>query len=571
MLKKKTNEIIRYRLHRNRRITGYFILGIALIIFGLFCMRQYKNDVVEAAAQSVGITQPAVIWQTLPGTTIDSENDVHFSALNRQIVNQDGSGGQSNPPVNVGGPHLEITGDFKLAFDMSELEGGSSTVRLYQSVPVIYDEWRLEPASLSVTVNGDKLTVNAWDGKRENAKLSRSFTIIANSTHILELKREGKKLKVLVDGKQVTAVSFKKLFDSNKLWFGAESSGDGWKLGRLTLFGRAQVVKALDSKTVSVDDSLGTLALKARGGLRIGAAISLYPLMTDQSYRDIALNHFTQWTPENEMKAQFIHPAKDTYAFQDADLLVDTALKNNISIHGHALVFGEANAQWMQQTPKLELSQVMKDHITTVMTHFKGKVTEWDVVNEPLDDYEGNQDGLRRSIWYNAMGRGFMAEAFNAAHAADPTAKLYINEFGLEEDGDRWTTFLNLIKELKAANVPVDGVGFQAHAYDPGDEIDTAVLRRHIQQLASIGVVSRISEIDVHGDDINLQASQYGGVAGACRLEPSCTSFSTWGISDKYGSTTSIRTYPPEYGDGLLWDSTFNAKNAFVSVQNALK
>src|SRR6185295_1180732 len=167
----------------------------------------------------------------------------------------------------------------------------------------------------------------------------------------------------------------------------------------------------------------------------------------DPTYRDIALNQFTQWTPENDMKAQFIHPAKDTYSFQAADLLVDTALKNNISVHGHALVFGEANPKWMQGTPAAELKGVMIDHITKIMTHYKGKVTEWDVVNEPLDDYEGNPDGLHHSIWYNAMGKGFIAEALKTAHAADPDAKLYINEFGLEENGERWTIFLNLVKE----------------------------------------------------------------------------------------------------------------------------
>ncbi len=557
-----------YLLWLTMLVAGLFVTGTVFIL-----LRHHNNkQVVVLGHDYAAVDNLYQNWSTFPGASQSEHGGVYFSALDLKIVNQDGSGGQGDPAVNVGGPHMMTKNGFGIEVGMSELDHGEATFRLYGEVPVIYDEWRSEGASFSVTVSGQDIITKFWNGSDEAFSSTHTYkSVVEGNSTVLTFERGGNNLIVSVNGKRITSEPTAELFNNGNIWFGAAATGDGWTLTSLRVGSGASLKQSLASTASVGDNSLGVMAARARVDLRTGAAISLYPLMTDQAYRDLALNEFTQWTPENEMKAQFIHPAKDTYTFQAADLLVDTALKNNISVHGHALVFGEANALWMQQTSKTELKDVMTSHITTVMTHFKGKVAEWDVVNEPLDDYEGNPDGLRRSIWYNALGRGFIAEAFKAAHAADPAAKLYINEYGLEENGERWTTFLNLIKELKAANVPIDGVGFQSHVYDPGDEIDVVVLRSHMQQLAAVGVVARISEMDVHGDDASLQASQYGSVAGACRAEPTCTSFSTWGISDKYGSTTSIRTYPPEFGDDLLWDSNFKPKNALQNVLIAFK
>jgi endo-1,4-beta-xylanase len=545
----------------------------------------------------------ATMWTTFPGASQKGTNSVHFASVNRKIVKQDGSGGAPDQAVNVGGPHLTQTGNFKLSLNIGDLNGSVASFRLYRDVPVIYDEWRYDGNSVGITFEGQKLMVQMYNGKSENAASTKSYnldgssnsvvsklkfwqrhTMVASAVsntnaHTVVFERQGDNLIIAVDSNKITTLSAKTLFDgpSGNLWFGVDAANTGWTLNALNLSGAVRLQNPLDTDRTNTADNhavlLGVQATAIRPTLKIGAAISLYPLMSDLSYRNLALNQFTIWTPENSMKAQFIHPMQGVYSFEQSDLLVNTASKNGIAVHGHALIFGEANPAWMQTTPTGNLKAVMEDHITKIMQHYTGKVSEWDVVNEPLADYDKptGTNGLRLSIWYKAMGESFIADALTTAHSADPNAKLYINEFGLEDNGDRWDTFLNLVKNLKKNNIPLDGVGFQSHVYETKDDINATILKNHIEQLAELGVVSRISEMDVHGEDATFQAQQFKAILSACRMEVTCTSFSTWGISDKYGSTTSDHTYPPEYGNDLVWDSNFQPKAAFTALLSALK
>ena len=125
---------------------------------------------------------------------------------------------------------------------------------------------------------------------------------------------------------------------------------------------------------------------------------------------------------------------------------------------------------------------------------------------------------------------------------------------------------INLLQALKSAGVPIDGVGFEAHVYEVGDQINGAVLSEHMQQLARMGLKARISEIDVHGESPQVQSQQYGAVWSACLSNNNCSAFSTWGITDLYGSTTTDHTYPAEYGDDLLWNDHYVPKLAQTNL-----
>lgn len=618
--KRSSRSISRYRW-------PLMIIATIMLTASLLTLRLHSSLTHFSTRDAGADEDVAGMWKTFPGVTITAQNGVHFAAIDRKIVNQDGSGGQADSAVNVGGSHLTQNGDFDLTLTMSNLDGGDASFRLYRDIPIIYDEWRYDGTGVGLTLNGQKMTVDIWDGQHDGPASSKSYALdsalatsatdstdsVANknpprwqfwrrhrksravvkttvpdapvvttaaassAARTVTLQRLGSQFNILVDGKRVATLSAKSLFTKGNLWFGGSATGDGWTLDGMNLSGNASLQNATVSTAASLATSstseLGALATAVRPSLKMGTAVSLYPLMTDPSYRTLALRQFAMWTPENAMKAQFIHPAKGVYSFEHADLLVDTAVKNGITVHGHALVFAEANPTWMQTTPGSQLKSAMEEHITTIMQHYASKVAEWDVINEPLADYDTPEgtSGLRKSIWYNAMGESFITSALTTARKADPAAKLYINEFGLEADDDRWNTFIKLLEKLQAANVPLDGVGFQAHVYDDADTIDPNVLRKHMQQLAKMGLASRISEIDVHGEDAAYQAKQYQAVLGACKAEPSCTSFSTWGISDKYGSTTSDHTYPPEYGNDLLWDSNFQPKAAIGALLSALK
>ncbi|WSQ96575.1 endo-1,4-beta-xylanase (plasmid) [Streptomyces globisporus] len=221
-------------------------------------------------------------------------------------------------------------------------------------------------------------------------------------------------------------------------------------------------------------------------------------------------------------------------------------------------------------------------HIATVAGHFKGKVAGWDVVNEPMSDdeksYTNGDLGLRseQSPWFEAMGEEYIDEAFRAAHRADPQAQLFLNEYGIEEEGERWDALYDLIKRLKERGVPIDGVGFQNHEYTPGDRTAPETFRSHVRDLAELGVQARVSEMDVpivedEKDGRETQADEMAGKLRVCLEEPNCTSFSTWGFTDRYGSSADTKIYPPRTADSLPWDTNLRPKRAYERLLEALR
>ena len=217
----------------------------------------------------------------------------------------------------------------------------------------------------------------------------------------------------------------------------------------------------------------------------------------------------------------------------------------------------------------------MLNHIQTVVGHYKGKVASWDVVNEPLAGYDTTPGamGLRKHLWYNAMGTDYIAKALRAAHDADPTAELWINEFGMETDEDRFADMLALVTKLKQDGVPLTGVGFQAHLDEEdlgrGGRLDTTLLKLHMQALEKIGLKARVSELDVSDP---TQYAAYGDVLSACVGQANCTGVTTWGITDAYSSGGGIANNGSyETGIGLPWDEGMNPTPALTALQNALR
>lgn len=520
-------------------------------------------------------------WTHFAGVNTGADG-LHINSINRKIVNQDGSGGQPNPPINTRGPHLKFKGNFSIDATMQHAASGA-TLRFYGGLPHIYDEWRSESPSLSITtVDGQKLIVQIWDGNGDEPVEAKTFDVsLADDAMQLSVARKGGWISLSVDGEYLGALRDHKIFAGKNLWFGAENgSREAWVLQALhaSSLGSGQVKPVPPEGFEAAHDhpdSLRNLAANRARPLMMGAAVANNPLMSDNIYRQLAVAEFSIFTPENDFKPQFVHPLPQTYDFTEGDNIVELAQSNDIAVHGHTLVFGEANPRWMQDAPANQRQQIMLDHIANVVGHWRGGVAEWDVVNEPLSDdpadYLNNNSGLRKHLWWQAMGDQYIELAFRAAHQADPNAKLYINEYGIERDGQRWDAMLKLLFRLQQRGVPIDGVGFQAHVYRPADDIESSVLRQHIQTLANLGLLARISEMDVHGDNKTVQAQQYAKVLEACQSEPNCTSFTTWGISDLYGSTTVGHAYPLRYGDNLLWSANFKPKPTYKTLQITLR
>ena len=164
-------------------------------------------------------------------------------------------------------------------------------------------------------------------------------------------------------------------------------------------------------------------------------------------------------TPGNEMKWDTTEPSNGSYNFGPGDQIVSWAQSHNDRVRGHNLVWHSQLPGWVNSLPPNQVQGAMEAHITTEATHYKGKVYSWDVVNEPF-----NEDGsLRQDAFYNAMGIGYIADAIRTAHAADPNAKLYLNDYNIEGQNAKSNGMYNLAKSLLAQGVPLNGIGLESH------------------------------------------------------------------------------------------------------------
>ena len=202
---------------------------------------------------------------------------------------------------------------------------------------------------------------------------------------------------------------------------------------------------------------------------------------------------FSAVTPENIMKSEVIHPGWDRYNFDLADKIVAYGKKYNIKVNGHTLIWHSQLPAYMRNMKDADsVKQFFVNHINTVAGRYDGKVFSWDVVNEALS----NSSGSGGDYFYCAdyLGRNYIADAFRWANAADPTAKLFINDYNLESDSRKLDSVIKIINELKAAAVPIHGVGSQMHISinTSNSGIDNA-----FQKLAATGLLVNVSEMDV--------------------------------------------------------------------------
>ncbi len=521
-------------------------------------------------------------WSHFPGATVTSSG-IHFKPLHRIIIHQDGSMGQSNPSVNVGGQHLSIKGEFKITAVISAIDQWAS-LRFYGAPPIVYDQWRYETPSIDIAVDAKNNAVVAriWDGSSDTSMDIRTYNVSLPPKVIISLEHIKNQINIIENGQILGSMPDHNIFSSGNIWLGVDAApmSNGWTLSSLDAQALgAGTIKSIPAPLLVLSqnepNSLRNLAEARYRKLKIGTAVNTSLLFADEQYRNLALGQFSMLTPENSMKPEFIHPAENVYDFSEADQLVGAALKNNITVHGHVLVYTKSSPDWMTKSSAADRQKIMVDHINTVVSHFKGKVAEWDVVNEPFSDkhalYGFGKSGLDPNIWLLTMGEKYIDLAFETAHKADPSAKLYLNDYGVEKDGQHWDAILSLVKRLKKRGVPIDGVGFESHVYTDGDYFDAKQLKNHMEILARLGLLTRISEIDVTQDDSQEQINQYVMALDICLRAPNCTSYATWGVTDKYGSTTRSDRYPLVYGTSLLWDKDMKAKPAYEALQKRLQ
>jgi endo-1,4-beta-xylanase len=236
-----------------------------------------------------------------------------------------------------------------------------------------------------------------------------------------------------------------------------------------------------------------------KGKFLIGAALDYRAFQKATSTEIVlAATQFSAMTPENSMKPASIQATEGRFTFEDSDRLVELAEKNGATPIGHCLVWHSQTPRWFFQgadgkSVERDLAlERMRKHIATVVGHYKGRVKQWDVVNEALSD--GPDEFLRQTPWLKAIGEDYIAEAFRAAHEADPDAILIYNDYSIERKSKR-AKALKLLNSLIEKKVPINAVGLQCHWRM--DSLDIAEVEESIKQYADLGLKIMITELDL--------------------------------------------------------------------------
>ncbi|HEU0239002.1 MAG TPA: endo-1,4-beta-xylanase [Micromonosporaceae bacterium] len=368
------------------------------------------------------------------------------------------------------------------------------------------------------------------------------------------------------------------------------------KLSRLFTFGVASLATAVALGTAAgaaparpahfrpPPDSLRALA--APTGLRIGTAVIPFDLDTPD-YQKIVGDQFSVVTPGNEMKWQVVEPTQGTYDWSGGDRLVAFAQQHDQLVRGHTLLWHNQLPDWLTTgvangtIDNAELRDLLHKHVTDEVTHFKGKIWQWDVANEFFTD--SNPSGINpNDFWISHLGTGIIADAFRWAHAADPHALLFYNDYNIGgEDGSnaKADAVYAWLQQMLAQGVPINGVGDQGH-------LDTQFgfptqLTADLQRYADLGLKVAITEADVRTFVNNAtdqvptdhlatfaQPYEFSKMLQACLAVRACISFTVWGFGD---ADSWIPGFFTGEGYATLYDVNLAPKPAYVDLQEDLK
>jgi endo-1,4-beta-xylanase len=309
---------------------------------------------------------------------------------------------------------------------------------------------------------------------------------------------------------------------------------------------------------------LKTLA-QAAGGRYFGSDMTAN-LLSQATVTQLQSQQFNMVTPGNEMKWDTTEPSNGTFNFGPGDQIVSYAQANGERVRCHNLVWQSQLPSWVSSLPASQVQAAMETHITTEAGHYKGSCYAWDVVNEPF-----NSDGsFVADPFYNAMGSGYIADALRTAHAADPNAKLYLNDYNIEGENAKSNAMFSLAQSLLAQGVPLNGIGFESHfilGQVPSD------MQANMQRFANLGLDVAVTELDdritlpATSANLQQQATDFSTVVKDCLGVSRCVGVTQWAVGD--ADSWVPGTFSGQ-GAATMFDQNYNPKPAFSAVQNTL-
>lgn len=326
--------------------------------------------------------------------------------------------------------------------------------------------------------------------------------------------------------------------------------------------------------------------LKSLANFPIGVAVnagfennSILGSSTSAQQQAVVFPNFNQLTAGNIMKMSYLHPSESSFTFGQADELVSFASANGMSVHGHTLIWhADYQVPAFMKNYGGDFAAMLKNHVQTIVSHFRGKVVSWDVVNEALaDDGEATLgNGLRSTVFSQKMGLNFIDQAFINARAIDPQVDLYYNDYNIEAGGQKTRNMLALVDGMRSRGVPVTGVGFQMHVLIDWPSI--AAIESSLKAVADRGLKVKITELDVSmkntyssftAEAAERQKQRYHDIVAAyMRAVPAAqrAGITVWGVWD----ADSWINEPTRPDWPLLFDANFQAKPALQGFKDAL-
>ena len=319
----------------------------------------------------------------------------------------------------------------------------------------------------------------------------------------------------------------------------------------------------------------------------IGVAVNQRNVTTPEQMALIK-REFNSITAENDMKPEPTEPTEGAFSFERADRIADFCRQNGIKLRGHCLMWHSQIGKWMyEDNPTKEVFYArMKNHIQTIVSRYKDVVYCWDVVNEAMTDDRNAVDPYRQSPMYKLCGDEFIAKAFQFAREADPKAQLFYNDYN-ECDPVKSQRIFNMVKAMKQAGVPIDGIGMQGHynIYGPtAQEVDDAIAlykkvvkHIHITELdirtnEEMGGQLRFSRSGANVTDSVKQylADQYARVFKVFRKHKDvidCVTF--WNLSDRdswLGAANYALPFDTEYQPKMAYDYIIGKKEPVLEL-----
>jgi len=327
------------------------------------------------------------------------------------------------------------------------------------------------------------------------------------------------------------------------------------------------------SFTIALSSARESLrALADKQGIMLGAAAGTPFFGRDSMvFRTHLKQEFNVLVAEYQMKFGQLQPTRGDFNWAASDRMIEYADANSMKLRGHCLVWHK-EAAWLATTEfsRAEMFAILKEHIHSAVGRYKGRIPQWDVVNEAISN---NPDSTYRDTFlFRRMGIEFIDSCFRWAREADPDVQLFYNDYWNEGLGVKSDKVYNLVKDLKERGVPLDGVGLQCHfRYDSLPSF--ADMDANIKRLAQLGLKVAFTEVDYRlplpatPEALAKQKEDYQGTLAVCLANPNCKTFVIWGVTDAYSW---IPASYPGWGAGLLLDSAYAPKPAYEGIWTGL-